>query len=97
MNVKCHGCGVEKDPAIFEIYPFPEDHIVIDKPIQPFFDLDCEPNDRNDDWKLVKVCHGCFHKLDPDMWISQRCWEVITPITAFADLPKLEIKTNYPL
>lgn len=86
--VKCHGCGVEKDPAVREVYPYPEDNIVTDRPIQPVFHLDCESDD--EDWRKVTVCHHCLHRLEPDMWISRRCWESLNPVVPFEELPILE-------
>lgn len=85
--MKCHGCGVEKDPAVKEVYPFPEDNIVTDRPIQPLHELDCEPTDDALPWKRVTVCHGCLHRLEPDMWISQQCWESLNPVVRFSELP----------
>ncbi len=91
--MKCHGCGVEKDETVLEVYPYPEDHITQSKPIKPFMQLDCEGMDANDDdsgvVKSVTVCHNCFHRLQPDMWISQRCWEALNPVVPFDDLPDI--------
>lgn len=85
---KCHGCGVEKDLTQKEVYPYPEDAIVTDRPVVPLYSLECEPTDEGGKWKHVMVCHHCFHKLEPDMWISERCWESISPQTAFDALPE---------
>ena len=92
MTEKCQGCGAEKDPAVLEVYPHPEDHIT-DRPISPFFSLDVE------DWNLLdgpfrtcRVCHECFHKLEPDMWISSKGWDSINPVVPFKDLPLLVVK-----
>ncbi|RBP40565.1 hypothetical protein DES53_108272 [Roseimicrobium gellanilyticum] len=83
MKVKCMACGVEKDPLKKEVHPYPEDGIV-DDPVSPLWMLECQ----GADWRWVMVCHHCFHKLDPDMWISDRCWRSLNPITPFEKLPK---------
>jgi hypothetical protein len=90
--ITCHGCGILKDQTILEIYPYPEEDSLCDEPIEPTLELDCCPNpgstgDRG--WKKVTVCHECFHKLQPDMWISEQCWEKINPTTLFDQLPPL--------
>ena len=33
MKQRCLACGVEKDTSVEEVYPFPEDGIMDDKPI----------------------------------------------------------------
>jgi hypothetical protein len=90
--MKCHGCGVEKDPAVLEPcrHADPEDNCG-DRLVRPFVQLDCEPHDFRKDgqWKQPTVCHDCFHKLEPDMWISERCWEFINPVVPFESLPDL--------
>ncbi len=92
MKQRCLACGVEKDASIKEVYPYPEDGL-IDDPIEPFMS-----NDRGgfgpgwSDWRVVTVCHHCFHKLDVDMWISESCWQSLNPITPYEQLPKLETK-----
>lgn len=83
----CLACGVEKDPAVDEKYPWPDEDYVSDDPIPPFFVLNCEPEDDAAEWKETRVCHACFHKLSPDLWISQRCWEALRPVTPFGELP----------
>ena len=83
MKVNCLACGVEKDTEIKEVYPYPEDGLV-DYPIRPVWYLDCQDGS---DWRYVVVCPECFHRLDPDQWISRRCWEHLDPITPFEALP----------
>lgn len=83
MKVKCMACGVEKDPLRKEVYPYPEDGIV-DEPVTPLWELDCQ----GADWRWVLVCHDCLHKLDADLWISDRCWRSLNPIVPFEKLPK---------
>ena len=90
MINKCLACGIEKDPELYEKYPYPEDMITTSWPIEPFIELDCEPSDKvHGVFKRVSVCHECFHKLDPDMWISQGMWEDLNPVIPFNRLPRL--------
>jgi hypothetical protein len=95
MKEKCLACGVEKDMEINESYPYKEDGFV-DEPMEPLLGLDCEPwedvaePDRK--WRRVTVCHECYHKLSPDMWISSRCWKILNPVTPFEALPLLPAK-----
>ena len=90
LSQRCLACGVQKDTTVKEVFPYPEDGF-IDDPIDPFFTLHCEGPRVNGatDWRVVTVCHHCFHKLEPDMWISNRCWESLSPVTPFDQLPKL--------
>jgi len=88
--MKCCGCGAEKDMSVLETYPFPEDEIFCNEPIQPLLNLECQPKDKSGEWKLTIVCHECFKKLDPDMWISENCWIGINPIITFDKLPSLK-------
>lgn len=85
--MNCHGCGAEKDPAVPELYPFPDDHIVTDRPIRPIHTLEVEPTNEDADWRHADVCHACLHRIQPDMWINQEIWEDISPTTPFAQLP----------
>jgi len=71
--IQCYGCGKEVDD---------EDLCI----------LDCACSlvqSQQDLWKNVLVCVDCFHKLDPDMWISSRCWTSINPVIPFDELPDL--------
>jgi len=90
MKQHCLACGIEKDPAILEGYPHSEDGLTPD-PINPLIKVDCQGSSVEfvTDWRRVLVCHNCFHKLDVDMWISDRCWRSLDPVTAFDDLPKI--------
>ena len=83
----CLACGVEKDMEKEEVYPYPEDSLITDEPIQPLCELECQTDEG--DFRIVIVCHQCFHKLQPDMWISQGMWEALNPITPTKDLPKV--------
>ncbi len=44
MKEKCLACGIEKDPSIKEIYPYPEDDIIDDVAIASFMEMDCQSN-----------------------------------------------------
>ena len=92
MKLKCLACGVEKDTSVKEVYPYPEEDRFIDEPIEPLFsNIHCQGGiGEVSDWRVVTVCHDCFHKLDVDMWISERCWLSLSPVTSFEQLPKLQ-------
>lgn len=97
MRIKCLGCGVEKDTEVLEVYPYPEDQRLCEDPIPPLFVLECQPSKtRTDPWRVGIVCHECFRKLDPDMWISENCWISINPVVPFDQLPlnKLDPATD---
>lgn len=85
MKQRCLACAVEKDRSVKEVYPYPEDGL-IDDPIDPMMDIDCEGES---DWRRATVCFECFHKLNPDLWISEAGWQSLDPITPFDQLPKL--------
>lgn len=88
MKMNCLGCGAEKDTEVQEPYPYPEDERLCDGPISPLFVLECQPNESKElGWRMAVVCHECFKKLDPDMWISENCWISLNPKTPFKDLP----------
>src|SRR5947208_378125 len=84
MRRRCLACNVEKDPSAKEIYPYADDGL-IDDPIEPFMTIDCQ---RGGDWRVVTICHECFHKLQPDLWINDVGWKSLNPITPFEELPK---------
>lgn len=90
MKRKCLACGVEKDTSVKEVYPYPDDGF-IEEPIRPLMQIDCQGTrpyiDQALAWRVVTVCHVCFHKLDPDMWINDEIWESIKPVTPFEQLP----------
>lgn len=93
MMTYCFGCGIEKDMNILELYSFGEEDGLCDDPIVPLFVLDCQgpliPNDPNNysEFRMVVVCHACFHALSPDMWIGKSCWESINPKVPYDKLP----------
>lgn len=90
--MKCFGCGVEKDPSKLEIYSHPETDRICTDPVLPLFVLECQPSKLMQPWKIAVVCHECFHKLNPDMWIGEQCWNSINPKTTFENLPLDNIK-----
>lgn len=96
--MKCYGCGIEKNPAADEVYPWPEDDKLATDPIPPLLVLDCQGETDCDDYRAAVVCHGCFRKLDPDMWIGESCWIRINPKIPFAQLPQFDSPslTTYP-
>lgn len=89
MKMQCWGCGQEKDTKMLEVYPHPEDERLTDEPIPPLFVIDCQPGEKEEDkrFRVVVVCHQCFHTLDVDMWISSNCWESLNPKVIFENLP----------
>jgi hypothetical protein len=92
MKQRCLACGVEKDTSVKEVYPYGNDDGITDEPIEPFFRLDCQSGFGLPaaEWRVVTVCHECFHKLQPDLWINNIGWQSLNPITPFEQLPKLE-------
>ena len=93
MKAHCFGCNLEKDSEILEVSPFADEDGLTNEPIEPLLILDCQgpqiPNDPNhySEFRQVVVCHSCFHKLSPDMWISKSCWESISPYIPYEKLP----------
>ncbi len=85
MKQRCLACGLEKDTSINEVYPYPEDGLT-DEPIKPLMTINCQGTA---DWRIVTVCHSCFHKLNADMWISEQCWQSLNPLVPFEALQKL--------
>ncbi len=86
---QCQGCGVWKDPAVLELYT--GDDLHNKDPIVPLIEgIPCQSNDIGSDgfytFRVVTVCHSCFHRLEPDMWISENCWLSLNPYVPFADL-----------
>src|SRR5271154_5182881 len=93
MKIHCFGCNIEKDTQELEVSPFAEEDGLTDNPIEPFFVIDCQgpriPNDPEKyfEFRMAVVCHTCFHRLSPDMWISKNCWEQINPTVPYGRLP----------
>jgi hypothetical protein len=85
----CHICLCNKDLAIKEVYPYEEDGL-IDEPIDPIIKVDVQPEDGDEaNWRIAQCCHKCFHDLNVDMWISERCLKVVGSKTPFTELPYL--------
>ena len=80
----CQSCGTPKDPSAPEVYPYPDDGLT-DRPIDPLMEVAVEPSGGR--WKSATVCHHCFHRLSPDLWISRACWESLNPAVGFDQLP----------
>jgi hypothetical protein len=88
--LKCFGCGAQKDTDVLEASPYAEEDGIVDYPIGPLHVIDCQRGLIGaSEWKVVVVCHECFHKLDPDMWISENCWKSLNPVVPFEKLPLL--------
>lgn len=96
-DARCHGCGASDDRSRLRVYPWPNEDHITDRPIGPSFELDVAPDDDDEQewppsrWKRASVCHACFHRLDPDLWISQGMWESLGPLVPFEQLPLLEV------
>jgi hypothetical protein len=61
-----------------------------DEMISPLLTIECEGEGgfgSDNPFKVVTVCHRCFEKLDPDMWISENCWNSLNPVTPYDMLP----------
>ena len=82
--MKCDCCGVDKDPTQLELYPYPDDCLCDDEPIEPLLQIECSSPTVS---KLCVVCHCCFHRILPDMWIDRKWWESLNPTTPFESLP----------
>lgn len=90
MNIKrCQACGIEKDMDIEEYYPYSEDMITQEDKVQPLFDLECQMDEDQSDFRVATVCFSCYHKLEPDMWINESMWKALNPIVDAKDLPDL--------
>ena len=89
MRETCDGCGVVKDMDALEVHRYPEDGLT-DEPIEPIGPLDVAPTEKGAGYRRADVCLECFHRLSPDMWISQRGWEGIGPAVPFDNLPMIE-------
>lgn len=90
MNCTCNGCGIVKDINTREKYPYSG---MTNEPIVPFIILEVASDV---EWKWCLVCHHCFHKLEPDMWISREMWESINPVASFDDLKSVKPDFKIP-
>ena len=100
MKMKCLACGATKETSAKEVYPYSDDGIVSDEPIEPLFVIECQgpllrvirESERviqtESEWRVVIVCHECLHRLSPDMWISDSGWASLNPVTPFEQLPR---------
>lgn len=86
-KLTCQACGIEKDMDKKEIYPYDTDQLNAEVPIDPIIDIACHTGTIGDKYRVANVCHECFTRLDPDMWISKEMWENLNPIVPFDDLP----------
>lgn len=91
MNIgRCQGCGIEKDCDAHEVYTHPETDRICTEPIPPLCSVEVQSTERTDGhsaFRSATVCFECFHRLDPDMWISQEMWEALKPVVSYDDLP----------
>lgn len=91
----CLGCGVEKDFSQKELYPYADDCLTQREPIAPLYLLDVQGPSNNEhplgysEYRQTLVCHSCFHRLNPDQWISEECWVQLNPVIPYARLPLL--------
>ena len=88
--MKCFSCGNDKDLSVEVVYPYPEDGSLCDSPIPQLLTIECQGRD-NKGYRMVAMCHNCWHKLETnrgiDMWIGEDCWESLNPVMPFANLP----------
>jgi len=95
MLLRCFGCGAERNTEIFELYCYEEEGMDDGEPRPPLFVIPCDYTvsssnpTLNDKSGAAVVCHECFHKLSPDMWIDRGCWESIDPLIQTEDLPDI--------
>lgn len=80
----CHCCGAERDMSVKAVYPYHEQDHIVDHPIDPLMEMDVDSSTAS---KRALMCHECFHKIGPEMWILEEHWAALNPKTAFADLP----------
>lgn len=84
--MKCMGCGTEKDPAVHEPSPWAEEDGLVSRPLCSLFVVECQGSRG---WRAAVVCHSCFHRLEVDMWISERRWERLSPLIPYGALPQV--------
>lgn len=83
---KCQCCGIEKDPQVLEVYPWSDEDGITERPVPPFFmveivDYSGPPT------RMCRICHSCYHRLQPDMWSARSHWESLDPVVPFPKLP----------
>jgi hypothetical protein len=84
MNVRCFGCGQLSNEVTGG--PDPEEVGQHNRWDAGVLDL----HDSGKDCFAVVVCWKCFWSLDPDMWISGKCYNSLNPIVPLDKLPKLD-------
>lgn len=89
--MKCLSCGTDKNLDINEIYPYngEYDGLTQEKPIEPLILVEAEGET---EFRMAILCHECFHNLSEntqgvDLWISEKCWLTLNPVTPFNNLP----------
>lgn len=82
----CVCCGAYKDPIVKEAYPYGDEDGIIDDPIEPFMEIAVD-QDKGGASKAAFVCHECYHKIQPDMWIMEEHWIGFKPVVPFDKLP----------
>ncbi len=92
--MRCFLCGTEKDPSILETFPYEEGSLTQEEPIDPLLVIECETNSV---WRAAVVCHHCFHRLDPDMWVLGKHWDSMDPKVPFRLLPATHGSEPYNL
>lgn len=85
--IRCQGCGVEKDTTTYEVYPYPDEERFGNDPMPPLLDVDTDLPDGKGSSRWALVCHRCYSRLDPDMWIDKKTWDAISPVTRYEDIP----------
>jgi len=63
---------------------------LVKEPIDALIELEVEDAFPDNPFRKILVCHHCYHKLRPDMWISKGCLEMIGCKTPFEKLPLAE-------
>lgn len=69
------------------MYAYPDQGLCDDEPVDPIVELEVQPDVRGDPYRECRVCHNCFFRLSPDMWIGENCWRKLNPVVPFSDLP----------
>lgn len=96
--MRCYGCGDDKDLKTLAVYPYPDDEILCDDPIEPLLVAEIQGEADRGDYRAAVYCHECFHRIETecgghDVWLGQNQWEGLTPLVPFADLPAI---LNHP-
>lgn len=88
MPDTCLSCGASGDTATRQPYPYDDASYPRGSIIPQLIQIDCTGDGPT---KQAVLCHDCWHRLeielDIDMWISQKRWESLNPITPYSDLP----------